>query len=221
MGEYLRRLCVPDDAKIRILDAYGKARPESAERDAARRNVEGHLRRLADFYQLGELERAEYDARRSALRAQLAGMAESEVHGRPEVLDRLLRYLADAGQAWQDAAPAQRNRLARVLFEGVVMQDGRVVAVRPRPEFRPYLVLAQAETPPVREASSAVRSGGPEGIRDRYFPTASRASTRLRGLGQRRPAWPPTRRGAAPSALLISFDRRSGRTRCSGWQLKA
>ena len=49
-------------------------------------------------------------------------MAEAEAHGRPEMLDRLQRYLLNAGAAWDDADDAQRNRLVRALFERVIVQ---------------------------------------------------------------------------------------------------
>ena len=59
----------------------------------------------------------------------MARLAEVDAHGRPEVLDRLQRYLLDAGAAWDDADAAQRNRLARALFEAVLVCDGHVEAI--------------------------------------------------------------------------------------------
>jgi hypothetical protein len=85
----------------------------------------------------------------------------------PEVLDRLRRYLLDASGAWDDADDDQRSRLARALFEALLVRDGHVVAVRPRQQFQPYFVLAETQTPTPEEPalSTEVRSGGPEGIR--------------------------------------------------------
>jgi predicted trehalose synthase len=74
-------------------------------------------------------------------------MEEPEAHGRPEMLYRLQRYVLNAGAAWDDADDAHRNRLVRALFESVNVRDGHLVAVRPRPEFQPYLALTETETP--------------------------------------------------------------------------
>jgi hypothetical protein len=78
------------------------------------------------------------------------------------VLERLQRYLLDAGKAWDDADPAQRNRLARALFEAVLVRGRHVDAVRPRPEFQPYFVLAKMATTPV-PANGSAPLGEPNG----------------------------------------------------------
>ena len=118
---------------------------------------------------MGDLSKGEYESRRSELRTALARMEEPEAHGRPEMLDRLQRYVLNAGAAWDDANDSQRNRLARALFESVLIRDQHLVAVQPRPEFQPYLVLVDAETPTPsdqgRRCHSGERGGGLEGIR--------------------------------------------------------
>src|SRR6478672_3499925 len=120
---------------------------------------------------MGDIEKGEYETRRAGLRAQMAQFVEADAHGRPKILDRLQRDLLDAGRAWDDADSAQRNRLARALFEAVIVLDGQVTAVRPRPEFQPYFVLSleKATPPPNGTASTPIRAGGPEGIRTRTF----------------------------------------------------
>ena len=173
LGDYLRGLRLPDDVKHRILAAYAEAKPELIERERQRQALETQLRRLGDLFVLGDLPKAEYEARRAALRQQIAALAEAEGHGRLDVLENLQRYLLNAAEAWEDADAEQRNRLARALFEAVVIRDGHIAAVRPRPEFQPYFVLAQTETPTLNGSastadstlSSDVRSGGPDRIR--------------------------------------------------------
>lgn len=167
LGGYLHALRLPDDAKRDILAAYHEASPEAAQKGRERQAIESQLRRLADLYQLGELERADYEARRSALRLQLAQLVDADAHGRPEVLEHLQRYLLDAGAAWDDADASQRNRLAQALFETLLIKDGHLVSVRPRQEFQPYFNLLETETPPPEGdgANGKVRAGGPEGIR--------------------------------------------------------
>lgn len=118
---------------------------------------------------MGDLGKSAYEARRADLRLQLARMVEANAHGHPEVLERLHRYLLDAGAAWDDADAAQRHRLARALFDAVIVRDSHVAAVRPRPEFQPYLTLLDAQTPTPsqkgRRCQEVERGGGLEGIR--------------------------------------------------------
>jgi hypothetical protein len=57
------------------------------------------------------------------------------------MLDRLQRYVRNAGAAWDDADDVQRNQLARALFESVKVRDRHLTTVQPRPEFQPYLAL--------------------------------------------------------------------------------
>jgi hypothetical protein len=98
---------------------------------------------------------------------------------RPDVLDRLRRYLIDAGAAWQDADRVQRYRRARALFETVLVRDKHIAAVRPRPEFLPYLALIEATAPIPRCGDRGCHTkesgGGLEGIRTRMIvpPTCS------------------------------------------------
>ena len=169
LGDYLRALRFPEDTQRRILQAYHEAKPEVLERDRQRQALEGQLRRLGDLFVLGDLSKGEYEARRAELRAELARLVEADGHGRPEVLERLQRYLLDAGAAWDDADSGQRNRLARALFETVLVRDRHLVAVRPRPEFQPYLALMEAATPTPatggRRCHAEERGGGLEGIR--------------------------------------------------------
>ena len=170
LGAYLRGLRFPDDARQRIFDAFRQAKPETTERERQRQAAEGQLRRLGDLFVLGDLPKAEYETRRQQLRAELSRLEETEAHARPEILEQLQRYLLDAGAAWDDAEPAQRNRLARALFEVILVRDRHIAAVRPRPEFQPYFVLAEETTEPSHQSDETALSqegsgGGLEGIR--------------------------------------------------------
>ncbi len=49
-----------------------------------------------------------------------------------------MAYLADIALAWQVATPEERNRLARQLFNRVVIDNRTAVAVTPRPDLLPF-----------------------------------------------------------------------------------
>jgi site-specific DNA recombinase len=169
LGRFLRGIRLPDDTQVRILTAYREARPEVTERDRQRQSIEGQLRRLGDLFVMGDLSKSEYESRRAELRTALSRLEEPEAHGRPEMLDRLQRYVLNAGAAWDDADDAQRNRLVRALFESVLVRDRHLPAVQPRPEFQPYLALMKAEAPTPsdqgRRCHEKECGGGLEGIR--------------------------------------------------------
>ena len=69
----------------------------------------------------------------------------------------LADYLRNLGARWQAATPEERNRMARHLFAEVWVVNKTAVAVTPRPEFRPFLELADAGTQ-VREGLSTEMS---------------------------------------------------------------
>jgi site-specific DNA recombinase len=146
LGNYLRTLRLPEDTKQRILAVYADAQPEFQERARKRRTLESQLQRLGDLFVLGDLPKSEYETRRATLRAELALFAEADGHGHPEVLGRLEKYLLNAADAWDAADAAQRNKLARALLESIMIRDGHIAAVHPRPEFQPYFVLAESDT---------------------------------------------------------------------------
>ena len=62
---------------------------------------------------------------------------------------------ADFASAWAEASQEHRNRLARELFEAVWSRDERVVAVRSRPELRPFFQISE-------ECQTGSLSGDPD-----------------------------------------------------------
>jgi len=58
-------------------------------------------------------------------------------------LRRLAGFLASVADAWRLASQEQRNKLARVLFDEIRLDNGgKVVAVKPRPELEPFFRLS-------------------------------------------------------------------------------
>jgi hypothetical protein len=57
--------------------------------------------------------------------------------------ERLAFYLADMAHTWTIANPSERNRLARELFDEVLVRvlikNTKAVVMKPRPDFDPFL----------------------------------------------------------------------------------
>ncbi len=52
--------------------------------------------------------------------------------------------IANIALAWRAASQKQRNRLASCVFETVWIKDKKILAVTPRPEFKPFFDLQYA-----------------------------------------------------------------------------
>jgi hypothetical protein len=47
--------------------------------------------------------------------------------------------VSNVAEAWREANREQKNKLARVLFEEIKLDNGgKIVVVKPRPELEPY-----------------------------------------------------------------------------------
>jgi hypothetical protein len=126
--EILRRLADPA-----IADTAAIARRHAA--------LAERRRRLRDLYELGDLDRDDYLARRKAIDAELDRLAPGPA---PDV-DAARRVLDHFSLFWQqEPNPAPRRQLLQHLFECVWIDDKRVVAVRPKPAFAAFFVPAAA-----------------------------------------------------------------------------
>ncbi len=88
-----------------------------------------------DLYELGDLERAEYIARRDAIHAELNALAPEPI---PD-LDQARKVLEDFTIFWQKGAdPAAKRQFLSLIFQGVWLDENRVVAVQPKAPFLPF-----------------------------------------------------------------------------------
>ena len=81
----------------------------------------------------------EYWAGYNMIQAQLQSLAPAKDQGKS--LEKLALFLKDISVAWKQADVQQQNRLAKQLFDTVWIKDKRVLAVTPRPEFKPFFDL--------------------------------------------------------------------------------
>lgn len=90
--------------------------------------------------------------------------------------------MANVAGAWEAAQPEQRNHLARLLFEEILINDVRVGAVKPRPERAGFFLLNQQCQAGM---SNGCCTGGPDGVRLREYNTSTQP-----GSGQTTSALP-------------------------------
>jgi len=126
------------DPKVReeiLRRLAGDSAPESSETTKRRTALEERLRRMRDLYELGDLKRGEYVARRDAINAELNALAPEPV---PD-LDLARSVLEDFTTFWttETEHEAKRQFLTHI-FEGVWLDERRVVAVQPKPSFLPF-----------------------------------------------------------------------------------
>jgi len=65
----------------------------------------------------------------------------------PNWVERLASFLQDITLAWEEAGHEQRNRLVSQLFKVVRIENKQLMAVIPRPEFKPFFDLEYQAVP--------------------------------------------------------------------------
>lgn len=161
IGGLLAGFAVPEGERGRMLAAWRHYQKRDTGGAVERARLRRRLDRLKELYLDGEMERAEYQAERSAVADKLAALP---VDGDPArgVGDRLAAFLADVAGAWKLATPTERNKLARQLFASVVVSNRTAVAVVPRPDLRPFFyALPRPESVNVSVAGPRARQHCP------------------------------------------------------------
>jgi hypothetical protein len=140
LGEYLSTFVIPDDYHARLYE-YVVATCQGPKEDTIeqRQRLDTQLERLQGLYLLGDVDKAQYMAEREHLKRELA-LLDSRVQGQTSRLTGLAALLSNVAGAWA-ALPEQRNRLAGLLFDDLVINDERVAAVKPQPELAGFFLL--------------------------------------------------------------------------------
>ncbi len=142
--------------------------PQGTDTTKRRATLEERLRRMRDLSELGDLKRAEYLARRNAINAELTALAPEPIpdlqHAR-EVLDDFTVF-------WQTETEHEAKRqFLNLNFEGIWLDERRVVAVQPKPSF-----LAYFENRPQKPLEMQCVKYGSDGGRTRTLRLRSRPS---------------------------------------------
>ena len=139
LKEYLNAFHIPEDYKNRILESHRKLQSAYDDVDKRRSALEKRLQRVKELYEWGHKSKEEYWADYSEIRKELDSL--SPKNSDNAELERLATFLNDISLAWQQADEHQRNILAKQLFEVIWIKNQKVLAVTPRPEFKPFFDL--------------------------------------------------------------------------------
>ena len=139
LGEYLATFHIPEDYQQRILEHAGQDASPLDDLESRRASLESRLARLQDLYELGDKNREDYLARRAEIMAELASLKPAE--DRKIDLRNAAELLGRFCQAWTFADLEQKRKIARLIFEEIWVDNKKVVAVRPRPQFVGFFTL--------------------------------------------------------------------------------
>lgn len=162
IGGHMATFTIPTDFRERLAARFGREEPVTDDTAARRKTIENRLSRIKEMYGWGDMERADYLAERERLQRELATLTAQD-EGAHDQLGAFAELIGNIGQTWEEADSEQRNRMARLLFEEVVINDERVMAVKPRPELAAFFALDGQH----RGLSSYACTGGSDGIRTR------------------------------------------------------
>ncbi|MCP4609019.1 MAG: recombinase family protein [Planctomycetes bacterium] len=136
---YLEHFHIPEDYKEQILEAHSQLRSAYGDIEAQKTALENRLARTKELYEWGDINKEQYISRKSSIQREMRTLTVPEDHS--ETLAKLADFLSNVAQAWKAATQEQRNKLAKMLFQEIRIENKKVVAVRPRPELEPFFKL--------------------------------------------------------------------------------
>lgn len=149
--------------KTQVVDALRGRQPKFAEE---RRRLDAQLGRVRDMYELGDLSRDEYLGRSAAVKAQLATVPPIPL---PIGAQDVLAELNGLTDRWPLLAPVAKRTLLRLLLRGMIIDNGVITAIHPKPEA--MAVIAHLDKKPASSGRS--RSGPSPGRCRRCGPGCS------------------------------------------------
>ena len=149
MGEIIAAILLPDTWVDRVLAQVHLA-DEVKRVGEERKKTEHQLRRLGQVYVDGHVPDDEYRRQRKRLEEKLRSLVVPDA----DVALEAGRLLEDLPRLWKKADMSERRRILMTMLDAVyvdTVEERRIVAIRPRPAFRPLLEIAT-----MREGSGIV-----------------------------------------------------------------
>jgi hypothetical protein len=136
---YLQHFHIPENYQEQLLEAHSKLRSAYSDVQAQKTTLENRLLRTKELYEWGDITKEDYLMKKRSIENEMRSLTVPDDHS--DVLRKLADFPANVAQAWDVASHEQRNKLARMLFEEIRIENEKVVAVRPRPELEPFFKL--------------------------------------------------------------------------------
>ena len=143
LQHYLDAFAIPEDYRQQLLDGQRRLVAAHDDTEAQRSRLHGALDRLKDLYKWGDKTKSEYQRETDEILEELQMLQTAPVDD-SAAMDKLAEFLRDVSSAWKEADQERRNKLARLLFDGVWIKDQAVLGVTPRPELKPFFDLQYA-----------------------------------------------------------------------------
>jgi hypothetical protein len=138
-----------------------------------------HFERLKKLFAWGDLSEKQYLVEKENTLEQLRALTPLETKSR--VLEQLAEFLKNVTKAWKNANQEQRNKIARQLFDEIWVKDKQVIAVKPRPELKPFFQLSYEEWLKKFESENSI----PLGVASSLFCRQTlRSSAQRKALAQ-------------------------------------
>ena len=137
---YLETFHIPDDYQAKILEAHRKLQTAYDDIEGERTALKAELERLKKLFRWGDLSERQYLAEKESTLERLRILTPPETKSR--ALEQLAEFLKNVSKAWAQANQEQRSKLALQLFDEIWVKDKQVIAVKPRPELKPFFQLS-------------------------------------------------------------------------------
>ena len=143
LQDYLEAFSIPEDYQEQLLETQKQLIAAYDDTEAQRGRLQAALERLKDLYKWGDKKPEEYLAESQEIEEELDSFERPVSDDRS--MDYLAQFLRDVASAWSEASEEQRNKLARVLFDSVWIENQKVLGVTPRSELKPFFDLRYSE----------------------------------------------------------------------------
>ncbi len=160
----LQALMIPGLAEaVDAAIASYAGRERKSNRQARRRSIDERLKRLADIFELGDLTKTEYVARRNDLLIERDQLEAQPAAASIALQNQQLRSVVDD---WSIMIDEEKKRVLQLIFSEIRADhtvDGLKIEFRPRPVWEPYVeaVLArQRQEHPMSPVTTSERKTG-------------------------------------------------------------
>ncbi len=128
----IRQIQLPDDWRCQI-NGYLNGGPNLEEIERQRQLLEARLGRLKKLYVVGDMDEAEYEAERDAIRRELARLVTPDAVS----IEEAASLLENFALIWEQATLIEKKKILHEIFQKIVIRDKAIVEVVPRPAFVP------------------------------------------------------------------------------------